>query len=75
MQSGIGIEAKLLLRDKHLLLRLQLPGRLLFLFRIRFGLYAVLARIGTELDWQKLEAEMAAAPFSALGGGGARGIP
>lgn len=73
LQSGIGIEAKLLLRDKRLLLRLQLPGRLLFLFRIRFGLYAVLARLGAELDWQKLEAEMSAAPFSALGGAGARG--
>jgi hypothetical protein len=34
------------LRDKRTLLRLQLPGRLLFLFRIRFGLYAVLARLG-----------------------------
>ena len=75
MQAGIGIEAKLLLRDKRLLLRLQLPGRLLFLFRIRFGLYAVLARLGAELDWQKLEAEMAAAPLSVPGGGGARGIP
>jgi len=32
------------------LLRMRLPGRLTFLFRIRFGLYAVLARIGAELD-------------------------
>jgi predicted unusual protein kinase regulating ubiquinone biosynthesis (AarF/ABC1/UbiB family) len=44
---------------KKSLLRLRLPGRLLFLFRIRIGLYAVLARIGARLDWQLLEEELA----------------
>jgi hypothetical protein len=39
------------------MLQLQLPGKLLFLFRIRFGLYAVLARLGAKLDWQALEEE------------------
>ena len=29
-----------------MLLRFQLPGSMLFPFRIRFGLYAVLARMG-----------------------------
>jgi predicted unusual protein kinase regulating ubiquinone biosynthesis (AarF/ABC1/UbiB family) len=41
------------------LLRLRLPGKLAFLFRIRIGLHAVLARIGARLDWQELEAELA----------------
>ena len=44
---------------KRRLMRMRLPGKLLFLFRIRFGLYAVLARIGAELDWAALEDELA----------------
>ena len=44
---------------KKSLLRLRLPGRLLFLFRIRIGLCAVLARIGARLDWQQLEEDLA----------------
>jgi predicted unusual protein kinase regulating ubiquinone biosynthesis (AarF/ABC1/UbiB family) len=44
---------------KKSLLRMRLPGKLLFLFRIRIGLYAVLARIGARLDWQALEQELA----------------
>jgi len=48
-----------ILRDKLALLRLRLPGKLLFLFRIRFGLYAVLARLGTVADWSALEADLA----------------
>ena len=46
-------------RLKKSLLRLRLPGRLMFLFRIRVGLYAVLARIGARLDWIDLEEELA----------------
>jgi predicted unusual protein kinase regulating ubiquinone biosynthesis (AarF/ABC1/UbiB family) len=44
---------------KRQLLNMRLPGKLLFLFRIRFGLYAVLSRIGAELDWAALEDELA----------------
>jgi predicted unusual protein kinase regulating ubiquinone biosynthesis (AarF/ABC1/UbiB family) len=44
---------------KRKLLRLRLPGKLMFLFRIRFGLYAVLSRLGAELDWASLEDELA----------------
>jgi hypothetical protein len=40
-------------------MRMRLPGKLMFLFRIRFGLYAVLARIGAEIDWASLEGELA----------------
>jgi predicted unusual protein kinase regulating ubiquinone biosynthesis (AarF/ABC1/UbiB family) len=36
---------------KRKLMKMRLPGKLMFLFRIRFGLYAVLARVGAELDW------------------------
>ena len=59
LRAGAGIEMESLFRDKRSLMRLQLPGRLLFLFRIRFGLYAVLARLGAELDWQGLEDDLA----------------
>ena len=38
---------------------LSLPGKLLFLLRIRFGLYAVLARIGAVLDFAALESAWA----------------
>jgi hypothetical protein len=31
----------------------------MFLFRVRVGLYAVLARIGARLDWIDLEEELA----------------
>jgi predicted unusual protein kinase regulating ubiquinone biosynthesis (AarF/ABC1/UbiB family) len=44
---------------KKTVMRMRLPGRLLFLFRIRFGLYAVLARIGASLDWAALDDELA----------------
>jgi predicted unusual protein kinase regulating ubiquinone biosynthesis (AarF/ABC1/UbiB family) len=43
---------------KKALLRMRLPGKLLFLFRIRIGLYAVLARLGAKLDWIELEEEL-----------------
>ena len=48
-----------LLRDKRALIGLDLPGRMLFLFRLRFGLYAVLARLGARADWSALEAAWA----------------
>jgi predicted unusual protein kinase regulating ubiquinone biosynthesis (AarF/ABC1/UbiB family) len=44
---------------KRKLMRMRLPGKLMFLFRIRFGLYAVLSRIGAEVDWASLEDELA----------------
>jgi predicted unusual protein kinase regulating ubiquinone biosynthesis (AarF/ABC1/UbiB family) len=46
-------------RLKRKLMKMRLPGKLMFLFRIRFGLYAVLSRIGAELDWSALEDEVA----------------
>jgi predicted unusual protein kinase regulating ubiquinone biosynthesis (AarF/ABC1/UbiB family) len=44
-----------LVADKRTLANLNLPGDLLFLFRIRFGLHAVLGRIGAEANWYRLE--------------------
>lgn len=44
---------------KQALLRLRLPGNLMFLFRTRVGLYAVLARLGAKLNWIELEEELA----------------
>ena len=40
---------------KRELMRLRLPGEFLFLFRIRFGLMSVLARLGTRANWYQLE--------------------
>jgi hypothetical protein len=40
-------------------MRRRLPSRMLFLFRLRFGLYAVLARLQAEVDWASLESEWA----------------
>lgn len=55
-----------LFEDKRALLGLGVPGRMLFLFRLRFGLYAVFERLGAQLDWGLLEARArAGAPTSA----------
>ncbi|MDQ3266728.1 MAG: AarF/ABC1/UbiB kinase family protein [Myxococcota bacterium] len=47
------------LRNKRAMLQLRIPGKLLFPFRIRFGLHALLARLGAEVDWAALEEEFA----------------
>jgi hypothetical protein len=40
---------------KREMLKLRLPGEFLFLFRIRFGLMSVLARLGACQNWHRLE--------------------
>lgn len=55
MRGDVTFEARQLVADKRAMLKIRLPGRLLFLFRIRFGLYSVLARIGAVRDWRSLE--------------------
>lgn len=50
-QTGLGQ----LVADKRTIANLNLPGELLFLFRIRFGLHSLLARIGAEANWYQLE--------------------
>lgn len=54
-----GLGARNLMRDKRAIIGLQLPARLLFLFRLRFGLYAVLSRLQAEVDWAGLESQWA----------------
>jgi predicted unusual protein kinase regulating ubiquinone biosynthesis (AarF/ABC1/UbiB family) len=48
-----------LLRSKRELTTLPLPGEFLFLFRIRFGLMSVLARLGARANWFQLERQLA----------------
>ncbi len=60
VDAGAALVAEQLLRDKRALLGLALPGSLLFLLRLRFGLYAVLARLGAVADWGALEMRWAA---------------
>jgi predicted unusual protein kinase regulating ubiquinone biosynthesis (AarF/ABC1/UbiB family) len=59
VSSSISRSAREVMTVKRSILRLHLPGKLLFLFRIRFGLYAVLARLGAELDLRSLEETLA----------------
>ncbi len=66
IEPGAGLEAREVFQDKQTLMKLALPGKLLFLFRIRFGLYAVLLRLGAVADWASLETAWAA---EALGEG------
>jgi predicted unusual protein kinase regulating ubiquinone biosynthesis (AarF/ABC1/UbiB family) len=61
--SEHAISIRQVAKMRKALLRIRLPGKLAFLFRIRIGLYAVLARIGARLDWQELEEELAGAPI------------
>lgn len=50
-----GAEGREVLKDKRAILDLKLPARTLFLFRLRFGLYAVLSRLGAVADWSRIE--------------------
>lgn len=45
--------------SKRELMKLRLPGEFLFLFRIRFGLMSVLARLGARANWYRLERDWA----------------
>lgn len=49
------VDARQLAQDKRALRKLGLPPKLLFLLRLRFGLYAVLSRLGARCDWAALE--------------------
>jgi predicted unusual protein kinase regulating ubiquinone biosynthesis (AarF/ABC1/UbiB family) len=42
-------------KRKMQLMKFSLPGEFLFLFRIRFGLLSVLARLGARANWYRLE--------------------
>jgi len=55
VDASVNVAMGQVMKDKMLLMRLKIPGKLLFLFRIRFGLYAVLARLGAQCDWSSME--------------------
>lgn len=59
VEGRIVIQMGNVMRDKLAIARLRLPGRLVFLFRIRFGLYAVLSRLGSVCDWGAMEQRFA----------------
>ncbi len=60
IEARTPMATKSVIEAKTKMLRLHLPGKLLFLFRIRFGLYAVLQKLGARLDWAALEDELTA---------------
>jgi predicted unusual protein kinase regulating ubiquinone biosynthesis (AarF/ABC1/UbiB family) len=55
IQLSTNTELRRVISDKKTVMRLRLPAQFLFLFRIKFGLHAVLARIGAEANWHRLE--------------------
>ncbi|MBN1652868.1 MAG: AarF/ABC1/UbiB kinase family protein [Deltaproteobacteria bacterium] len=55
IDGRIVIDMRQMMSDKLAIARLRLPGSLMFLFRIRFGLYAVLSRLGSICDWAAME--------------------
>ena len=59
IESGFNADMRTILVDKRAVLRMRLPGRLLFLFRIRFGLHSELAKLRSVVDWAALEAGLA----------------
>jgi hypothetical protein len=43
------------MKDKLAVARMRLPAKLLFLFRIRFGLHSEVTRMNAVADWAALE--------------------
>ncbi|TNF37225.1 MAG: AarF/ABC1/UbiB kinase family protein [Deltaproteobacteria bacterium] len=64
--AGASIDFRESYKTKRAIFRLRVPGKLLFLYRIRFGLYAILSRIGARADWREIESQLTDA---ALGSG------
>jgi len=55
---GTAMSMRDVFKAKRELMKLSLPGEFLFLFRIRFGLMSVLARLGARANWYRLEREL-----------------
>jgi predicted unusual protein kinase regulating ubiquinone biosynthesis (AarF/ABC1/UbiB family) len=55
IDGRIVVDMRQITRDKLAWARLRLPGSLAFLFRIRYGLYSVLSRLGAVCDWSAIE--------------------
>jgi predicted unusual protein kinase regulating ubiquinone biosynthesis (AarF/ABC1/UbiB family) len=60
LELGEARSLRQLADSKRQLMKLHLPGEFLFLFRIRFGLMSVLARLGARANWYRLEEEYVA---------------
>lgn len=52
---GEAMGMRQIFESKRELMKLRLPGEFLFLFRIRFGLMSVLAKLGARANWYQLE--------------------
>jgi predicted unusual protein kinase regulating ubiquinone biosynthesis (AarF/ABC1/UbiB family) len=63
-EPGESVPFRTLLENKRKLLKLQLPGELLFIFRIRFGLMSVLARLRARANWYRIEEGFAHTEFA-----------
>jgi len=64
IKPGEAVPLRNLLENKRELLKLRLPGELLFIFRIRFGLMSVLARLGARANWYRMEQDFINTEFA-----------
>jgi hypothetical protein len=62
MFAEVSVDLQRLLADKFALGKLSVPAFATFLLRMRFGLYTVLASLGSKLDWHDWEARLASEP-------------
>jgi predicted unusual protein kinase regulating ubiquinone biosynthesis (AarF/ABC1/UbiB family) len=58
VESGLALDTREIMKDKVAVARMRLPAKLLFLFRIRFGLHSELTRLEAVADWAALEAHL-----------------
>ncbi|HET9594401.1 MAG TPA: AarF/UbiB family protein [Anaeromyxobacteraceae bacterium] len=66
-QLGTLAPFRSIVSTKREILRLHIPGEMLFVLRIRFGLMSVLARLGARGNWSRLERRYAADALAAAG--------
>ncbi len=57
VDMSAAMEMREAISAKHRLMKIRMPGEFLFLFRIRFGLMSVLAKLGAEANWYALETQ------------------
>ena len=55
VESGFSFDTREIMKDKLAVARMRLPAKLLFLFRIRFGVHSELTRLKAVADWAALE--------------------
>jgi predicted unusual protein kinase regulating ubiquinone biosynthesis (AarF/ABC1/UbiB family) len=58
VESGMSLDFREIAKDKIAVGRMRLPPKLLFLFRIRFGLHSELVKLRSRVDWAGLEEEL-----------------